>query len=214
MTVDGPVERRPGRPTREATAALHELVVQGARAVFVERGRSTTMDDVAAAIGVSKLTIYRRFPTKDALIVAVVEHDLDELDRRIVETVSPDRTPIENLRNVAARIFDFVTDSVNVRMSRLLLHDFWQNEDLRDAIARWERITRGTMLLQIEHAQAEGTLSGDIPAAELCAILSEMIEGQGERLRYDSHFPTPDEFRAIFNSRWAFFLRGAAGSSG
>ncbi|HEY7837563.1 MAG TPA: TetR/AcrR family transcriptional regulator [Terriglobales bacterium] len=53
---------------RTRSAAAHAKVLQAAAELFAERGIETTsMDAIAAASGVSKATLYKHWPDKDAL---------------------------------------------------------------------------------------------------------------------------------------------------
>jgi AcrR family transcriptional regulator len=66
------------REAREA--ARREVFMRVAAATFRRHGIArVTMEQVAAAAGVTKVVLYRRFPSKDALIQAVV----DETVRRL-----------------------------------------------------------------------------------------------------------------------------------
>ncbi|MEV6661501.1 TetR/AcrR family transcriptional regulator [Nocardia fluminea] len=57
-------------------------IIEGATACFLKYGVSkTTIDDVAAAVRISRRTIYRYFETKNELFSAVVSHELEELSR-------------------------------------------------------------------------------------------------------------------------------------
>ena len=47
-------------------------ILTGARSVLVERGFEGTIDDVAAAAGVSRRTVFRHFPTHEALLVEAI----------------------------------------------------------------------------------------------------------------------------------------------
>jgi TetR/AcrR family transcriptional repressor of mexJK operon len=66
--------RRRGRPTQKRVAAINGAILRAARASFFEGGYSlTTMESVAARAGVSKGTLYARFPDKPSLFTALVE---------------------------------------------------------------------------------------------------------------------------------------------
>ena len=60
-------------PAAEATRDLDSAILDTARTVFETYGvRRANVDDIAARAGVSRSTIYRRFPTKDDLFGQVV----------------------------------------------------------------------------------------------------------------------------------------------
>lgn len=63
-----PRERGPRADALRNRAAL----LDAARAVFRERGLAAQMDDVAARAGLGVGTLYRHFPTKEALLEVVV----------------------------------------------------------------------------------------------------------------------------------------------
>ncbi len=69
MSLDDP------RPTRRQRVEEKErAIVSAARRIFEEKGyEGARMADVAAAIGVAEGTIYTYFPTKDALVRAMLE---------------------------------------------------------------------------------------------------------------------------------------------
>jgi AcrR family transcriptional regulator len=46
---------------------------------FAERGLEVSVDEIARRAGVGHGTVFRRFPTKDALVTAVVLHELEGL---------------------------------------------------------------------------------------------------------------------------------------
>jgi AcrR family transcriptional regulator len=60
------------RPQRADARRNREKVLAAARAVFSEEGRDAQIDDVARRAEVGVGTVYRHFPTKEALIEALV----------------------------------------------------------------------------------------------------------------------------------------------
>jgi AcrR family transcriptional regulator len=59
------------RPLRADARRNRERVLVAAQVVFGEHGREAQMDDVARRAGVGVGTVYRHFPTKEALIEAL-----------------------------------------------------------------------------------------------------------------------------------------------
>ncbi|MEV5840639.1 TetR/AcrR family transcriptional regulator [Streptomyces sp. NPDC051985] len=80
------------RPLRRDAARNRERIVHAAREVYGLRGLGVTLDDVARHAGVGVGTVYRRFPTKEALVRAVFEQDLamrQESARQALEHPDP-----------------------------------------------------------------------------------------------------------------------------
>jgi AcrR family transcriptional regulator len=61
-----------GRPLRADARRNRERILKAARAVFSDQGIDAQIDDVAKRAKVGVGTVYRHFPTKDALLDALV----------------------------------------------------------------------------------------------------------------------------------------------
>ena len=72
-------EERPVRPKRADARRNEETLLNAAAAVFVTSGVDAPVREVAAKAGVGMGTIYRHFPTRADLIVAVYRHQIDAL---------------------------------------------------------------------------------------------------------------------------------------
>src|SRR6266513_146900 len=73
-----------------------QRIVEAARAHFFSHGfRSVTMDDLAAALGISKKTLYVHFPDKIALLEAVLADKFAGLEAKLNEIARayPDNFP-------------------------------------------------------------------------------------------------------------------------
>lgn len=69
-----------------------ERVLQAGKQVFALRGAEATMDEIAVQAGVGAGTLYRHFPTRDALIEAVYRAEVDKLTeagRQFASSLSP-----------------------------------------------------------------------------------------------------------------------------
>ncbi|MFE6972125.1 TetR/AcrR family transcriptional regulator [Streptomyces sp. NPDC057682] len=71
------MENRP-RPTGPRAEAKRAAIVKAARAAFLRDGFGVGMDTIAADAGVSKVTVYNHFGSKEALFTAVIADALDE----------------------------------------------------------------------------------------------------------------------------------------
>jgi AcrR family transcriptional regulator len=73
------------RPLRADARRNRERVIAAAREVFGERGRDAQMDDVARRAEVGVGTVYRHFPTKEALLEALAVDAFERLTVRAGE---------------------------------------------------------------------------------------------------------------------------------
>jgi AcrR family transcriptional regulator len=68
-----------GRPKRADARRNEETLLDAAAAVFVASGVDAPVRDIAAKAGVGMGTIYRHFPTRADLIIAVYRHQVEAL---------------------------------------------------------------------------------------------------------------------------------------
>ncbi len=67
-------------------------LLETAKAAFAEKGPGASLDEIARTAGVGAGTLYRHFPTRDALIEAVYRNETEQLvaaATRLAETHSP-----------------------------------------------------------------------------------------------------------------------------
>ena len=69
------------RPLRADALRNYEKLVSAARDVFTEQGGSASLEAVAERAGVGIGTLYRRFPTRQALLEAVYADEVDVMAR-------------------------------------------------------------------------------------------------------------------------------------
>src|ERR1700730_19159475 len=67
------------RPLRADAARNRESVLRAAGEAFAEPGYGVPLDEIAARAGVGPGTVYRHFPTKEALFEAVVTARVQDL---------------------------------------------------------------------------------------------------------------------------------------
>ncbi len=95
----------------ESITELDRLILDTARAVFETYGvRRANIEDVAARVGVSRSTIYRRFPTKDDLFENVVRREA-EIFFSTLDRATTGRTPREAVIEAFALGVRLVHDS-------------------------------------------------------------------------------------------------------
>jgi len=76
------------RAQRADARRNREAVVGAARRLMAKQGLDAQMDEIARAAGVGVGTVYRHFPTKDDLIVALAEHRFQRLSEFAAEALA------------------------------------------------------------------------------------------------------------------------------
>src|ERR1700674_5409393 len=85
-----------------------ELVAVAAR-LFATRGyRSVGVDDIGEALGLSGPAIYRHYPSKEALLVAVFDEVITSHLEEVCDIVSLGRTPRQTLDAIVDHHIRFV----------------------------------------------------------------------------------------------------------
>jgi len=80
-----------------------QAIVEAGKRLFLSQGvADTTMDQVAEAAPVSKMTIYNAFGSKEGLLEAVVDSFIEEGVRGFEEACAAASDPLDALRRVAA----------------------------------------------------------------------------------------------------------------
>ncbi|KPI32943.1 transcriptional regulator, TetR family [Actinobacteria bacterium OV450] len=74
----GTTEAHQAVPTGARAARKREAILEAARTVFLREGFGAGVDQLAAEAGVSKVTIYNHFGSKENLFNAVIGQTLDE----------------------------------------------------------------------------------------------------------------------------------------
>ncbi|ADB53195.1 TetR/AcrR family transcriptional regulator [Conexibacter woesei] len=81
------------KPLRADAARNRLKVLDAARAAFSEHGPNAQMDDIARRAGVGVGTVYRHFPTKQALAQAMMEQRVERIVTFIQTEMLPDPDP-------------------------------------------------------------------------------------------------------------------------
>jgi AcrR family transcriptional regulator len=83
-----PAQRKP----RTDAQRNRERILEVAKEAFAKSGASTSLDDIAQQAGVGAGTLYRHFPTRDALLEAVYRTEVEKLalaQRKLAQEMAP-----------------------------------------------------------------------------------------------------------------------------
>jgi AcrR family transcriptional regulator len=157
--------RRPARRDHIAAGILDT-----AATVLAERGEAASMAEIAEAAGVGRATLYRYFPSREALIAGLAEAGLRELYDRIADA-ELDTVPVEE--GIARLTRGFVTSGsryvalMNAKQAGALTKLDPAEIDRRIAEPVRALLRRGA---------ADGTLRGDLPPEVLFEMFTGLLE--------------------------------------
>src|SRR6516164_6596643 len=84
--------RSNARKPRADAQRNRERILEVAKEAFTRSGADTSLDDIAKQAGVGPGTLYRHFPTREELLVAVYRTGMEKLaaaERKFADTMSP-----------------------------------------------------------------------------------------------------------------------------
>lgn len=165
------------RPLRADARRNRDRVLRSAAAAFAESGFGVPLDEIAARAGVGPGTVYRHFPTKEALFHAVVAARLEDL---ISETrrLAGDGDPGAALRSFLHRL-------------RVEAGTKGDTSDALEIPGRARAELREALRVLLARAQSAGAVRSDIDVDDLFAML------KGRLVAIQEH-PTPDRVNRVF----------------
>ena len=211
ITVNMPV--KPDLENKKVRA-----IVDAARKLFMEEGLADpSVDLIADTAGVSKATIYAHFPSKEDLLVALIEHEVGSRVRGVFWKPGTELSEVEeDLRRIAQRLMAFFLD---LKFADQAFHRL-----IEDTVTKFPKICRaafeagpGTNIGQVASylsaADSKGFLR--IPDVQLAArqFISLVHSDLPVRYRFSMPPPSEKEIEAIIEGAVRVFLAAYGTSS-
>jgi AcrR family transcriptional regulator len=118
----GPAEKKL-RPER--TNATKQRLFEASMELIGERGAAgVTVDEIAAAAGVSKGTVYYNFGSKSDLIAQLLRHGVDIMLGRLQDIQGQSSDPLESMKNMVGQAMEFMDDYPS--FARLWVSENWR----------------------------------------------------------------------------------------
>ena len=153
-------------PVRRADARRNrELLLNAAEAAFAESGLGVPVDEIARRAGVGAGTLYRNFPTKEALFQAVIADHMERLAdqaERLAESAEP-----------GAALFEFLELLASEGTSKRNLIEALMGAGLDvklDMGPVKERLDQAAAVL-LERAQRSGSVRTDVTVPDLFGLV-------------------------------------------
>ena len=177
---NGPAGRT--SPRKRADARRNEQTLLAAAAsVFVASGVDAPVRDIAAAAGVGMGTIYRHFPTRADLVIAVYRHQVDACAEAGPALLASSGTPHVALTRWIDLFVDFLVTKHG--LAAALQSDSARFETLHAYFL--DRLVPVCAQL-LDAAAAAGEIGPDVDAYGLLFAIGNLCVGAGDDRRYDA----------------------------
>jgi AcrR family transcriptional regulator len=172
-----------------------KIIEQIEEKLFKEGFYKTTMDDVASELGMSKKTIYKFFPSKEDLVIAIAKHFMNRMKSKILPALNSDKNAIEKLSELIKILAAAAEKISNKRMEEMKRHfpQIWNEIDSFRTKMMFENITK-----IINQGKAEG-LFIDYPTSIVMTILVVSV-----RSIVNPDFILNNSFSIIEGARFTF----------
>lgn len=203
-TADSKPRRgRPRDPRRMAA------VVEAARLAFAAHGfERTSMDEIAAASGVSKMTVYSYFPTKEALYSATVVDTIDQAMQTDALASLDARYPAAALLQIGMALLQLMRQDDVLGCHRAVIGSAVQHGELAHHFFKVgpERIVTD-VARYLKAAQDAGSLT--LPHVQQCAdqFVSLFLGLDHWRALLAIGKPSDRQDRALARANVEFFMR-------
>jgi AcrR family transcriptional regulator len=162
---DSPTARGRDRDLRADARRNRERVLRTARQLFAEEGLGVSLDEIARRAGVGPGTVHRHFPAKEALYLAVVTDQLEQLVAE-AEALTATDDPAA-LFTQLARMMAMGAENAAVK-SALMAAEFDLRSAAPDVAAELTRRV-GELL---DRARAGGVVRQDVTVDEVMALVA------------------------------------------
>src|ERR1700754_573204 len=146
-----------------------ERVLEAAKAVFSAGGPDASLEAVARHAGVGIGTLYRHFPTREALFEAVYRREVEQL-ADLAEQLKTEASPVEALRRWLRANVEFVATKKGMAAALALAAHAPPSELTAFS---FDRLTKAIAML-LDRAVTAGTLRSDVSAEDLLRTLVGM----------------------------------------
>jgi AcrR family transcriptional regulator len=158
----------PVRKPRADAIRNRERVLEAAKAVFSAGGPEASLEAVARRAGVGIGTLYRHFPTREALFEAVYRREVQQLSE-LAEQLKSEADPVDALRRWLRSNVEFVATKKG--MSAALALAVQSSSELH--AFSFDRLTKAIGAL-LDRAVAAGEIRSDISPEDILRALVGM----------------------------------------
>jgi TetR/AcrR family transcriptional regulator, fatty acid metabolism regulator protein len=190
-----PVRGHPSLKERQRRER-ENLILQAAEEVLTEKGYyETSIDEIAARVGIAKGTVYLHFPSKEDLVLAIFQRDMQQILQSIDAMISSDLTARSRLETVQQFMFEGM-----FRKHFQLLYTILNNPGTRKLFVEkecsmrdlWAQLADRVTTL-IEEGKASGEFDASIPTPVMVSAFFNLLSPRAYERLWTEEKMLPEE---------------------
>ena len=151
-----------------------DVILERAADLFAKQGvAATTVREIAEAVGILSGSLYHHFPSKDAIVDAIVAAFMDDLVHRYDGVLASSSDPAARLRGLVHA--SIATSAEHPHATEIYQSDsrYLQAADGPTSVRQHARAVRAAWLKVLEEGAAAGVFRGDVPVKVIYPLLRD-----------------------------------------
>lgn len=168
--------------TRKTSSDRKAEIVEATLVLVAERGPDrVNTQAVAERVGITQPGIFRHFPAKRDLWLAVADWVVTEAERRWAAATKPKESPLANIKAIIKAQMKFIQDTPAVPSLIFSQELHAQNEELRQAFHSMAVKFHALLTGMARQSQANGELSSALSPEDIASLLLTLTPGLATR---------------------------------
>lgn len=202
---------RAGRPSRQDAEEAGQRIIETATRLFASQGfAGTAVEQVAAACGAGKDTIYRRFPSKVALFEAVVEHARCRALAKVENLAPHGGNALEQLAHLLRSFLSINMEPELIALNRISFSETVVSGKTRPIPSEPDPLME-KLIRAVAAAQAAGFLRDGDPRAIATHLIHSLVAiPKSHAMLGGADYRTESALQTHFDTVWNWLLNGVA----
>ncbi len=206
MTQDGDAPRRSLKERQRQER--EEIILQVSEEMLLEKGyQDTSMDEIAARVGIAKGTLYLHFTGKEDLVIALLEREIQTFLTVVEKTVTSQAPACAKLETI---LYSMYKGRLGKRVQ--LITSLAESPEIRKQLAekkdklrhRWQYITDAITIL-LEEGKRTGEFDAALPTSVMVSTFFTLLPPHSSK--YSSVEMEPEALAAHLSY---FYFKGIA----
>jgi AcrR family transcriptional regulator len=188
------------------------LVLEAATAIFLEHGfTAATTDMIQKQAGVSKATVYSRYPNKEALFIAVIESECERLTNNIKAIEFKNDSIHQSLHDIGYEYLTILLSPSGLALYRLIIAESQRFDNVGKAFYKaGPQVILALLTRQIDSAVEQKRIDlNSFSSQEAASIFLSTLKGEAQLqcLTHPQSRPSEIQIEQWVNVAVKYFLK-------